>query len=121
MTLDSLSGILGTPTKNPNMFNLISEVGDMRDLFRDLKENILEVEKSVRNINPAQIERDFDLVSARFSEMEENMMKREDLKKKEFKDNNKRVFEILQVLVLKQMEVKGEMTEFEKIMNTSLG
>ena len=99
MTLDSLSGILRTTTKNPNIFNLISEVGDMRDLFRDLKENILEVEKSVRNINPAQIERDFDLVSARFSEMEENMMKREDLKKKEFKDNNRRVFELLQVLV----------------------
>ena len=35
MTLDSLSGILDAPTKNPNMFNLISEMGDMRDLFRD--------------------------------------------------------------------------------------
>ena len=106
MALVSLSGIVGTPTKNSNMLNLISEVEDIRDLFQDLKANFLEIEKSTKTLDSDQIQRDFDFFSDRISEVEENVGRKEGVKKEDFEDNNKRVFETFQVLVKKQVGVK---------------
>lgn len=111
MTLVSLSGIVGTPTKNSNMLNLISEMGDIRDLFRNLKANFLQIEKSTKTLDSDQIQRGFYLFSDRISEVEDNVGKKVGAKKEEFEDNNKRVFELFQVLVKKQVDMKDGMAK----------